>query len=280
MKAGFIGAGKVGFSLGKYLSINGITITGYYSHNASSAMEAASFTQSKYYDSLEKLVQDSDTIFITVPDGIISNIYKEISKYPIMNKYICHCSGSISSTVFFDAEEKGAFRYSVHPLFAISDKYESYKSLNQAIFAIEGSKTHLKMMKFILEGLGNKVVLIDGNSKTKYHAAAVMVSNQMAALCDIGVELLMNCGFERHEAEAALGPLIQGNASKIAEVGPVRALTGPVERGDITTIREHLEVLEGDTKEVYVALSKRLVDVAQRKHPDRVYDEILKELEK
>lgn len=280
MRAGFIGAGKVGFSLGKYLSINGITITGYYSQNASSAMEAAAFTQSKYYDSLEKLVKDSDTLFITVPDGIIGNIYKEISQYPIMNKYICHCSGSISSAVFFDAEEKGAFRYSVHPLFAISDKYESYKSLDQAIFAIEGSKTHLKMMKFVLEGLGNKVVLIDSDSKTKYHAAAVMVSNQMAALCDIGVELLMDCGFARHEAETALGPLIQGNASKIAQVGPVEALTGPVERGDSTTVRDHLKVLEGETKDVYISLTKRLVDIAQRKHPDRVYDEILKELEK
>ena len=71
MKAGFIGAGKVGFSLGKYLVSNGVAVTGYYSKSLKSAEEAADFTKTKTYNSIASILKDSDTIFVTVPDGII-----------------------------------------------------------------------------------------------------------------------------------------------------------------------------------------------------------------
>ena len=71
MRAGFIGAGKVGFTLGKYLAMHGIEISGYYSRTPASAKEAAEFTQSRYYTSIEEITKDSDTLFLTVPDGAI-----------------------------------------------------------------------------------------------------------------------------------------------------------------------------------------------------------------
>ena len=67
MRAGFIGAGKVGFTLGKYLAMHGIEISGYYSRTPASAKEAAEFTQSRYYTSIEEITKDSDTLFLTVP---------------------------------------------------------------------------------------------------------------------------------------------------------------------------------------------------------------------
>jgi predicted short-subunit dehydrogenase-like oxidoreductase (DUF2520 family) len=122
MRAGFIGAGKVGFTLGKYLAMHGIEISGYYSRTPASAKEAAEFTQSRYYTSIEEITKDSDTLFLTVPDGAIGEIWDDMRNLPIKNKNICHCSGSIPSTVFFDAENRGAYRYSIHPLYAISSK--------------------------------------------------------------------------------------------------------------------------------------------------------------
>ena len=100
MRAGFIGAGKVGFTLGKYLAMHGIEISGYYSRTPASAKEAAEFTQSRYYTSIEEITKDSDTLFLTVPDGTIGEIWDDMRNLPIKNKNICHCSGSIPSTVF------------------------------------------------------------------------------------------------------------------------------------------------------------------------------------
>ncbi len=279
MKAGFIGAGKVGFSLGKYLSEGGESLTGYYSRSRASAEEAAAFTGSRYYDNLADIVNDSDTLFVTVPDGIIGEVWDDMCSLQVKGKNICHCSGSISSAVFFNAENLGAYSYSIHPLYAVSDKYQSWKELSKAYFAIEGSPAHLEALRQVFEGLGNKVVSIDTSRKTLYHAAAVMASNQMAALADIGADLLVQCGFDPGDAAAALAPLIEGNAVKIARVGAEKALTGPVERGDVSTVRRHLAVLEEPERSVYVQLSKRLVRISERKHPERNYEELEKELE-
>lgn len=108
MKAGFIGAGKVGFSLGKYLVENGISVTGYFSRNQQIAEEAARFTDTICYQDLAHLVDSSDTLFLTVPDRAISEVWDCMRNLPIENKNICHCSGSISSTAFFFVQKNTA----------------------------------------------------------------------------------------------------------------------------------------------------------------------------
>ena len=78
MKFGFIGAGKVGFSLGKYLADNNQNVVGYYSIINEEAIEAAKFTGSKYYENMEQLVEDSEVLFLTVPDGQIENLWNQL----------------------------------------------------------------------------------------------------------------------------------------------------------------------------------------------------------
>lgn len=279
MKAGFIGAGKVGFSLGKYLVLNGCEVSGYYSRNIADAKEAARFAYTEYFEDLAEIVDNSDTLFITVPDRAIGEVWDRMRNLPIRNKNICHCSGSISSAAFFDAENKGAFAYSVHPLLAVSDKYTSYKELSKAYFTIEGSEEHLEEMKKFFNSLGNNIIAIEAEKKALYHAAAVMVSNQTAALAEIGAKLLTQCGFNRFDAEKALMPLFIGNAERIAEVGAKEALTGPVERNDVLTVQKHLDVLGGDIRNIYISLSKELVALSEGKHPERNYEDMKKELE-
>ena len=107
MKAGFIGAGKLGFSLGKFFADHGIHVTGYYSRSIESAGEAARFTDSRCYDDLELLVNDSDALFLTVPDEAIRSTYEKIKEYDIAGKQICHCSGALSAAETFpDAGER------------------------------------------------------------------------------------------------------------------------------------------------------------------------------
>lgn len=279
MKAGFIGAGKVGFSLGKYLAENGIDVTGYYSRSADSAIKASEFTGTRYYKDLTDIIEDSDTLFITAPDGAITEVWEYIRNLPIKIKYMSLQRFDLIGR-FFDAEKKGAFRYSIHPLYAFSDRYESYKDLRGAYFSIEGSKARLKEMAACFAQLGNTVVPIDQEAKALYHCAAVMASNHMIALADAAAEMLSSCGFDQESAVKALTPLMRGNISAIIASGPAAALTGPVERNDLNTVAEHLHALERadpQTAELYRFLSSRLVKIACDKHPDRDYTE-LKEL--
>ncbi|MCL2835736.1 MAG: NAD(P)-binding domain-containing protein, partial [Defluviitaleaceae bacterium] len=147
MKIGFIGAGKVGFTLGKYLRDRGADVTGYYSRNPGSAKEAAIFTGTRCFGSLEIILSENDILFLTVPDTAIKPIWDSLKKMPVHGKIICHCSGALSSGVFNGIEERQAFGYSIHPFSAISSKLTSYKTISNAFFTLEGSEKHLHDLK-------------------------------------------------------------------------------------------------------------------------------------
>lgn len=284
-RVGFIGAGKVGSSLGRYLKENGINITGYFSKTAESAKLVAEFTTSRVYTDIQQLLKDSDTLFLTVPDGKIGEVWDYMKKFDVKNKNICHCSGSISSTAFFDAEKLGAYSYSIHPLLAISDKFTSWRSLKEAFFCIEGSMGHLAEIKDLFGSMGNHVVAIDTEKKPLYHAAAVIASNLSTALFQIGADMLKQCGFNAQESQEALWPLFLGNAANIAHSGTIKALTGPIERGDVCTIQKHLEAfanfdVNSSEKILYLLLSQRLLKLAESRQDGKDYDEVAKLLAK
>lgn len=156
MKVGFIGAGKVGCSLGRYFKENGVDVTGYYGMTPEASKAAADFTHTGNYETIESILGDSDTLFLTVPDGQIGKVWDCMKNLDIKNKVICHCSGSISSATFFNAEERGASVYSIHPLYAINDKWSAWKSLGQAYFVAEGSADRMEEMKELLTGITGK----------------------------------------------------------------------------------------------------------------------------
>ncbi|MGL4109492.1 Rossmann-like and DUF2520 domain-containing protein [Clostridium sp. LP20] len=273
---GFIGAGKVGFSLGKYFSENNLNIVGYYSRSLESAKEAAKFTKSNYFSSIQEIVIKSDAIIITTPDGVIEDIWNSIKELSIENKIICHCSGSLSSRIFSNIEDHNAYGYSIHPMFAISNKYNSHKQLKEAFITIEGPNKYIKDIKNMIEGLGNKTQVISWKNKSEYHAASVFVSNHVIALAETGGSLLKKCGFSDEEALSALKPLMINNIQNIVEKGTINSLTGPIERGDINTIKRHLESLSEDDRELYRLLSKKLISIGKVKNINRDYSKLEK----
>ncbi|KGK84235.1 Rossmann-like and DUF2520 domain-containing protein [Clostridium sp. HMP27] len=274
MNIGFIGAGKVGFSLGKYLSYNKVKVEGYYSRTFQSAYKAAIFTNSKAYNNLEELVNNSDTIFITTSDDSICDIWQNIRNFNIKDKIICHTSGAESSKIFLDINNSGAFGYSIHPMFPFSDKFKTHMYLKGAYFSIEGSSEYLDYLCSFFEEIGNKVIRIDVNKKSLYHLANVTVSNFVLSLISLGCNYLEECGVDSEESTNALMPLIISNVKNIGENGFVNSLTGSVERADLGTIKKHIECIP--TKDVYLykTLSMKLLELSKVKNPGRNYDHI------
>ncbi len=272
MRIGIIGAGKVGTTLGKYLSIHGKNVTGFYSRTHESADEAATFAETETYSSLCKLVEKSDVIFITTPDGVIHQVWGELLHQDISNRIICHFSGSLSSHVFSGREEAGASGISMHPMYAFSDKFHSYEQFHTAYLTLEGDPEAVAVMKPMWEAIGHHVLTLKAEDKIKYHAAAAMASNEMLGLMQASLDILSECGFSEKDSMALLTPLVQGNIASMLEKGCVNALTGPVERGDAQTVRKHLQALEGSKAgKIYQSLGSTMVELAKRRNPDRDY---------
>lgn len=269
MNIGFIGAGKVGFSLGKYLAQDN-TIVGYASRSFESAREAASFTDSTAFGSPIDLCNECELVFITVPDGAIKATWDELLTQPgsrnaLVDTCVAHCSGALSSDVFDQVAEFHVYPYSIHPLFAISSKQNSYKELKHAFFTLEGDPRRIDEMVELFRRLGNPTQIIAASDKTRYHAAAALASNHVVALYRRSCEELMRCGFTLEGAEAALAPLFLGNAQHVATDGAIASLTGPAERGDTVTLDKHLSILDGSTREVYKILNDTLLELADEK---------------
>lgn len=274
MKVGFIGAGKVGFSLGRYFADNGIELTGYYSRTADSARKAAEFTGSEFYSQPDGLISASDAVFLTVPDGAIKETYLSLTKYKLTGKQLCHCSGAMSATEAFpDISAYGALASSIHPLFPVSSREESYKELGNAFFCIEGDCAD--EWSGILSRMGNSVRIITSGIKSRYHAACSVASNLVCGLMEESVQMLEQCGFTADEALAALEPLAMSNIRRIFAVGPTAALTGPIERNDVSTVKKHIACIDDKTgSELYKAVSRKLADMAQERHKESDYTEM------
>lgn len=265
MKIGLIGAGRMGFTLGKHFALYAVThaesvcVMGYYSQHAESARQAAQFTDTKYYEKIEDLVDSCDTIFLTVPDGQIRTVFETIKngKVCLEGKTLIHTSGALSSQVFSGMTDH-INGYSIHPIYAVNSKTESYKYFQNCYMTIEGFGSNKEELAALLKAMGHTVRTISAEQKAKYHASAVFASNLVIGLYKMGTGLLAECGFTEEEAQAALMPLFKNNAENMEQSGCEKALTGPVSRDDIQTVQTHLQALSGDAKKVYCLLSKQL----------------------
>ena len=265
IKIGFIGPGKVGVSLGRYFTHKGIKLSGFYGKNINTIKEGANITNSKPYDNIQEIIEDSDILLITTPDDIISTIDRELSKFDLNNKSICHTSGSLKSNVLYNAKHSGALIYSFHPIFAFSTKDTNLNELGKIYFSIEGDVFEKSSLINLVKILGNKYFIRTEEDAVTYHLANVFVSNLMLSLLNTGISYFKKLNLSEKEALKALQPLVEGNIESIFKKGFVNSLTGPVARGDITTVLKHLSVLEGEDKELYKILSLNLLKLVALK---------------
>lgn len=140
---GFIGAGKVGSSLSRFFyeyyvhkGINLLALSSIYSKHVTSANETISLLKKiscnqatacipKVANSIAELVKNSDFIFITVPDSVISFVDEELyllGKEALKDKLLVHCSGVLSAISAFKKSSELTDTVSLHPMLAFNSK--------------------------------------------------------------------------------------------------------------------------------------------------------------
>ena len=273
MNIGIVGAGKVGFSFGRLLAEKGVRISGYYSRNSDSAREAAEFTNSGHYTDLGKLIEDSDAIFITVPDNAITEVYRQVARNLKFRTsiYVIAAAYAQPRKPFRVFTRREPMQYPFICYFRSAASITAGGSW-QVLFCVEGDAQAVEVFVPLLRGLGLQVQTISPESKAQYHLSCALASNFVCALVQRSAELLSGCGFSQTDALHALAPLMRSNLAHVIEHGAVSALTGPIERGDTQTVQKHLSCLtERDDRQLYALLGLEQVKMAQDKHPEQDY---------
>ena len=266
VRVGFIGAGKVGCSLARYLRENGAELAGFFSRTYEHAQEAAAFAGGEAFKSSANLIAACDVTFLTCTDAELPKLACRLAEdfSGLGGKTFAHCSGALAADVLAPLRKAEAAVCSAHPLYAVSSRFDCWQELGRAWFTLEGDELAAETLEALLASCGNHVVRIPASEKVRYHAAAVMASNLVVGLYQMASDELVTCGFSPDDAQAALASLFLGNAEHIANAGTRASLTGPAARGDKATIDAHLSCLSGDAREVYRQLTEVLYRIASQ----------------
>ncbi|MBE3589711.1 MAG: DUF2520 domain-containing protein [Firmicutes bacterium] len=180
-------------------------------------------------------------------------------------RLVTHTSGAWSAGVLRRARARGLAVASVHPLFSIAGPAPS--SLRGLRFTVEGDEAAAAVIERWLAAAGALARRIRSEDKSLYHAAACIAANYVVALLDAAERLFVRAGLPAEEARAAAAGLARSALENTESLGPVRALTGPIARGDAATVGAHLAALAGaapDLREIYAALARYTLDLARR----------------
>ncbi len=230
----------------------------------------------------------ADVLWLAVPDDAIAAVAAELARRlgpAVVGKLAVHSSGLAGLAVLDPLRAAGARVVSLHPLqtLAAGAADDVFAGVPFAVTARD--ETDLVLGSALVERLGGLPFALGDERKPLYHLAAAVASNLLVALESEAVELMNEAigaaaktsgtvAADDVEGLRVLAPLVRTTSANLLALGPERALTGPVARGDVSTVRAHLELLRQyppRLREAYRALSlQALVLAAPRLDDDTV----------
>jgi predicted short-subunit dehydrogenase-like oxidoreductase (DUF2520 family) len=263
MTVSIVGTGRVARALGRRLRELGWSVgavTGRSLASARAAVQAIGGGQA-FGEPTPKIL-NSRFILIATPDSAIATLAKNLSAIggsSWRGKIVLHTSGALDATVLQPLADQGASTGSMHPIQTFSD--QNTPDLSQILFGIDGSPAAVQMARKIIRQMDGVAVRLSGPNKAAYHAAGIFACGFVLVLMETGTRLLMSQGFKRRQALRALLPLARQTLDNLERVGPHAAWTGPLSRGDFSTVERHVHALTSQDAgaeylEVYQSLSR------------------------
>ena len=271
MKIAIVGAGLLGTALGVLLKRAGHQIVAINCRTLKSARAAAKVIGDVQVVGDPALAaMGADLVLLAVPDRAIPTVAIQVAAGGALRRgaVVAHCSGALPAGVLAGVRAAGGWPGSIHPLQSFADVETAITNLPGSFFFLEGDEEAVDVLRSVVISLDGRPVPLDSASKALYHAAACAASNFLVTLVDYAASLMTKAGVPPDVAMPALLPLVAGTVRNLEAVGIPEALTGPISRGDIGTVRNHLAALRkapGDLVRLYVALARKTVEVALRK---------------
>ena len=263
-----IGTGGLGQTLVRALSEAQTLIKSVFNRTVGKAENLASDHNISIFGQQPDHVEQLGTlIIITVTDLAIEEVATELSRLTDdFNGYtVVHCSGNESAELLQSLRLKGARVASFHPLQTFTEQSKA-STFDNIYFSLQGDEKAFPTLRDVAQTLGAQTLEVTAGQKQNLHAAAVMASNYLNALLESAVDTASLSGLSQEKAKEALLPLVQTTLQNIDGQSFEEALTGPIKRGDLETVKRHLEVLKGqpELQGIYKTLGKRTVELARK----------------
>jgi predicted short-subunit dehydrogenase-like oxidoreductase (DUF2520 family) len=266
LKLGFVGAGRAGTGLAAGFARAGVEVVAVASRSIVSAQALAKRVQGARVCTAQEVADRADIVFLTVPDDAIEALASRIRWRA--GSACVHCSGAAELDTLEKAVADGALAGGFHPLHMFGAPGEPGGALAGSAIALAGPDALVEKLERLARSLDAKPLRLPEGGRALYHAAANFSGAFAIALMQETIALWGKLGIAQDAALAALLPLLRGTADNVEKLGAAGGLGSAVARGDVGTIRKHLDVLAKeapDSLELYRILSLRTIPLALEK---------------
>jgi predicted short-subunit dehydrogenase-like oxidoreductase (DUF2520 family) len=265
-----IGLGKVGTAVGRLLKTAGYKIVAVFDPQPSAIEQHIPYTGGRRAQSAADAAGDADAVLITTGDDFIAPVCRTIAEEGGFSagRKVVHMSGAGGLDLLTAAKERGCAVASIHPIQTFADVEGAVASIPGSTFGVTADDGIKDWAVAFVRDLNGTPVFIAEKDKPLYHAAACMASNYLTTLIHTVETIYGHFGLDRESSVRAIRPLLQGTLQNIETKGTVQALTGPIARGDVETVRTHIRTLRSelpDLLEAYCVLGELTVGIALEK---------------
>lgn len=276
-----IGCGKAGLSVALALKNSGWRVAGCDSRNPASAQMGRQWLNCPPLVVPQELPPEVP-LMLGIPENALAEVERRVAAVDphIRGRVVFHLSGALPSRVLQRCRLRGALVGSLHPLMVLPDPLSGALALRQATFAVEGRPQAVVLLQQMARDISGRSFAISPRGKVLYHTAAVTASNHLTALLWESQRLLGRAGAPECDLLPAFQSLVEGTVKNLYASDAATALTGPVERGDATTVSDHLRALKRwpESLERYRVMARASLELARLRHPERAdaYDALEK----
>jgi predicted short-subunit dehydrogenase-like oxidoreductase (DUF2520 family) len=264
LRVGVIGPGRAGIALGRALARAGHEITG------ASAVSEASKQRARDNFPLARLAEpaqvlaDADLVLMTVPDDVLPGLVEGLAATgaPYAGRLVAHASGAHGVRILDPATRAGALPLALHPVMTFTGREDDVDRIKGVCFGVTAPDPLRAAAEALVIEMGGEPVFIAEQDRPLYHAALAFAANHLVTLVAEAASLLGQAGADN--PARMLGPLLGAaldNALRFGDAG----LTGPVARGDSSTVASHLAAIEAADRgalPAYLALARLTADRA------------------
>lgn len=220
------------------------------------------------------LENQSSVLFLAVQDHKLEPLIRELGAFEKLPQAICHLSAATDLSIFKPISLKCDVAM-FHPLASLS----RVRAIpHNSIAGITATSQAMEENLFDLaRKLGLNPVKISPTNQTKYHLGAVFASNLPLALIEISNNFFKSVGLEENQAKQAALSLLESMVENIRQSSTLsEALSGPIARGDVSTVARHIEALPYSERRIYNALSNKLLHISPaHKHDKALISQLL-----